>query len=238
MYRRIKYEDLIAREFKYHFNCYRDFTRGNATPTVPNNPTYDKGDFASVERFINNEILQNGRIIHLTELHQMFGLSVNDRRYTHHLKKLIKKKFGEKVIFLNRRNFKNQDYIASADMVNGGSHVRNETVQTAASYILEDIISHASRISELIWPPTIEQLTSENRQLPASLSLFFQTLLNPNKSDETESISRLRDSYSQDFIHAVTKGKTLTEKHFLMALGIHNLTGQRNVIELLNQGSN
>ena len=98
MYRRIKDEDLISREFKYHFHCYRDFTRGNATPTVPNNATYEKGDFASVERFINNEILQNGRIIHLTELHQMFGLSVNDRRYTHHLKKLIKKKFGEKVI--------------------------------------------------------------------------------------------------------------------------------------------
>ena len=119
--------------------------------------------------------------------------------------------------------------------MNGGSHVRNETVQIAASYIREDIISHASRILELIWPPTIEQLTSENRQLPESLNLFFQTLLNPNKSDETESVSRLRDSYSQDFIHAVTKGKTLTEKHFRMALGIHNLTGQRNVVELLNK---
>ena len=90
-------------------------------------------------------------------------------------------------------------------------------------------------LPELVWPPTIEQLTSEDHQLPESLRLFFQTLLNPNKSDETVSVSRLTDSYSQDFVHAVTKGKTLTEKPFLVALGMHNLTGQRHVIELLNK---
>ena len=39
--------------------------------------------------------------------------------------------------------------------------------------------------------------------------------------------NRLIQSYPSDLIHGVTRGKTITAKHFLLGLGLHNLTGQK-----------
>ena len=46
-----------------------------------------------------------------------------------------------------------------------------------------------------------------------------------------ENSSCLIDLYGQDFVYGVTRGKILTEKYF-MVLGMHNLTGQKSVVEL------
>ena len=48
-------------------------------------------------------------------------------------------------------------------------------------------------------------------------------------------MSRLADSFSQDLVHGITKEKVIMEKHFLTGLGVHNLTGKMNVIEILNK---
>ena len=58
--------------------------------------TYEKGDFASVERFINTEIIQKGKTASLTELHSIYGLCIDYKRYTYRLKQLIESRFGEK----------------------------------------------------------------------------------------------------------------------------------------------
>ena len=48
-------------------------------------------------------------------------------------------------------------------------------------------------------------------------------------------MSRLADSLSQDLVHGITKGRVIMEKHFLIWFGVHNLTGKKNVVELLNK---
>ena len=35
-------------------------------------------------------------------------------------------------------------------------------------------------------------------------------------------------------IHVVTHGKILTDKHFLLGLGIHNITGQKRTLQIIN----
>ena len=42
------------------------------------------------------------------------------------------------------------------------------------------------------------------------------------------------DSYSADFIHGVSRGQVVTAKHFLVGLGLHNITGQKKAVEVLN----
>ncbi len=43
------------------------------------------------------------------------------------------------------------------------------------------------------------------------------------------------DSYSSDLIHGVTKGKVITAKHFLLGLGLHNITGQKKPVQIINR---
>lgn len=48
-----------------------------------------------------------------------------------------------------------------------------------------------------------------------------------------ERVDRLTDSYCQDIIHAVSKGKFLTPKHASVGLGLHSMTGQKLPITIL-----
>ena len=46
--------------------------------------------------------------------------------------------------------------------------------------------------------------------------------------------NRLIQSYSSGLIHGVTRGKTIAAKHFLLGLGLHNITGQKVPIQIVN----
>ena len=41
-------------------------------------------------------------------------------------------------------------------------------------------------------------------------------------------------SYGSDLIHGVTRGKVVTLKHFLIGLGLHNITGLKTPIKILS----
>ena len=44
----------------------------------------------------------------------------------------------------------------------------------------------------------------------------------------------LVESYASDFIHGVSNGQVLTPKHFLLALGLHSITGQKKTVQIAN----
>ena len=50
-----------------------------------------------------------------------------------------------------------------------------------------------------------------------------------------EALTRLLESYTSDLIHGVTRGKVITTKHFLLGLGLHDITGQRLPIQILHR---
>ena len=56
-----------------------------------------------------------------------------------------------------------------------------------------------------------------------------QTVQTDEKTDS------LVNSYASDLIHSITKIKVLTEKHFFLGVRLHNLTGQRNVVKVVNR---
>ena len=45
-------------------------------------------------------------------------------------------------------------------------------------------------------------------------------------------------SYTRDFIHGVTRGKVINLKHFLVRIGLHNITGQKLPIQMLSRLGN
>ena len=65
--------------------------------------------------------------------------------------------------------------------------------------------------------------------------MFFKELLSFKGSHHVtaERVHRLTDSFCQDVIHAVSKGKFLTPKHASLGLGLHSMTGQKLPITIL-----
>ena len=114
---------------------------------------------------------------------------------------------------------------------------RDANILRVAGYLRNDILDYAKQLPPINWPLTAHELQSENRNAPETLNFFSTHLLRSKKHSVTrsENISRLIYSYSADLIHGVTRGKVITAKHFLLALGLHSQTGQKSVIEINNK---
>ena len=84
----------------------------------------------------------------------------------------------------------------------------------------------------MLWPPTIESLTSNDQKMPQSLKLFMNKLLTLPGHD-SEIAERL--SYTRDLIYGVTRGTFITLKHFLVGMGLHSITGQKLPIQMLSR---
>ena len=86
--------------------------------------------------------------------------------------------------------------------------------------------------------PQSEQLKNSETNFPTNLSEFLTDLLKSDllKSDRGNSdiIKRLVHSYGSDLIHGVTRSKVVTLKHFLIGLGLHNITDLKTPIKILS----
>ena len=69
------------------------------------------------------------------------------------------------------------------------------------------------------------------------VKLFLNTLLYSGKKniDKLDALPRLVESFCADFVHAVSKGEVITPKHYLLSLGMHNVTGQKLPIQIANK---
>ena len=114
-----------------------------------------------------------------------------------------------------------------------GQHITADkqiNINNVAERLRDDIINHIKN-----WP-TIKDLKNADRNPPHSLVEFLATLLYSKKHSVTrgESLFRLTESHAADIIHSVTGVNAITVKHFLLALGLHSLTGEKKVIEIVN----
>ena len=76
---------------------------------------------------------------------------------------------------------------------------------------------------------------SDDRLPPPSVSLFLTNLFKSSKHGVTRNIRKLVESYSPDFIYSVSKGEVLTPKHFLLGISLHDMTGQRKIVQIGNR---
>ena len=93
---------------------------------------------------------------------------------------------------------------------------KESSIKRVAIYLREDIEEYCKSLPPLNWPPTVEELCTENRLPPASVTLFLTNLLKSKDDIQTVKVNRLVDSYSADFIH-----------------GVRVLVSRRNVFQML-----
>ena len=89
---------------------------------------------------------------------------------------------------------------------------------------------------EANWPPTTEELSSTIKS-PCSVYLFLNHLMKAdgNYAELSSMVARFVESYANDIVHGVTRGKMLQKKQLLLGLGLHNLTGSRKIIDIVHE---
>ena len=86
----------------------------------------------------------------------------------------------------------------------------------------------------------VDQFSTTETDLPELLTFFMMGLFkkerrNPSRS---ENIGRLIRSYSADLVHGVSRGNTVSAKNFLLALGVHYITGLHLFLKCLEYSRN
>ena len=81
----IKDIDLIAKEFKYHQHCYREFTRRpiKRKSAETERSHSQQGDYLKVKEITEKNVLLHHQAISMAVPHEAFGLETNDSRYHH-----------------------------------------------------------------------------------------------------------------------------------------------------------
>ena len=120
MYYEIKDLDLIAKEFKHHDVCYREFTRKEDITHEKRKSLEDvrgAGNFEVVAKCVKEKILNENEAVSMTVLHELYRLHPEDGRYRGKLKARIRTAYPEKLLFLSLRQ-NTAEIVVSAEGVN------------------------------------------------------------------------------------------------------------------------
>ena len=169
-------------------------------------------------------------------LHGVYAMRVDDTRCRAKLKSRVQSSFGENHLYFLSVSKNILEVVINADAIH--SHTlfndRAHIIEQAAQHLRGDILSFANTTPELSWPIHLKDLTSSAREPPPSVDAFLRNLLTTKEHSGSDTANRLIKSYSADLVHGVTKGKFITSKHFLLGLGLHNITGQKKPIQITN----
>ena len=166
----------------------------------------------------------------MSVLHDLYELHTGDTRYRSKLKNRIQSAYQEKLLFL-RLDQKMEEVVVSSEGVKSHYVIydHDQIIKQAADYLRNE---YAKRIPELIWPPCLGELNSQERRPPDCLTAFLTHLLTGSDQQNSESVDRLIQSYASDLIYGVTRGNAITTKHFLLGQGLHNMTRQKKPVEI------
>ena len=167
----------------------------------------------------------------MKKLHEIYELHPDYTRYRHKFKLRLKETFSEKIMFFQPNN-RCPDVVIASDSVEEvlTTIVHPQTsIKSVAATLRADILSCYSAIKDQHWPPTIETVTTEYGSPPDLVKLFLNTLLYNGKKniDKLDALIRLIESFYAELVQAVSKGDVITPKHYLLSLGMHNMTGQK-----------
>ena len=112
--------DLIAKEFKYHDVCHREFTRKKDVTHKKRKPLEDVRDtenFEVVAKCVEEKILNKNQAVSMTVLHGLYGFHPEDARYRGKLKARIQTAYPEKLLFLSLRQ-NTAEVVVSTEGVN------------------------------------------------------------------------------------------------------------------------
>jgi len=251
--------ELVAAEAHYHKSCYRKYTRGAMEKT--SKVTEDDDAYLAAEReaylllfkhvrktlFVQPEVV---RMMELTEklLNFLHELGINDVKPStkKHIRRKLECEFKKSLHFVSDDKGKLLVYPdgLSLEQVVVKMMKAEEQLQDAKySDDIENIVKLSANhlrgqiknMKEKPWPPHPAELKSGYTELPESLKMFLKLLLHGTEQDGTQKVERVVQSVGQDCIYAVSRGKVVPAKHILLPWGVKSLTGNVELIKMLNR---
>ena len=203
-------DELIAKEARYHFTCYREYTRPS-TNTTFSKETESKAEFAKVIDYLVN-LYEKSDVVRLSLLQDMLTTESGKKN----LKRNIQSKTNDfnfvkyensflvypNTLKLEQIVVKLYDTNKKIDRIEQIS--KQKKVKQSANIIREEIKKITYNMS---WPSSPDELDMEHFENPPQLDLFLKTLFRvKDTADVTNRVSRLTSSFGQDITYA---GKTL-----------------------------
>lgn len=206
--------------------------------------------------YIRMELFNTTKVLMMTDLTsrlvasiKSFGIDDVRDSTKKHLRRKLEKEFGESLHIIPDQKGKlllYPDNLTVQDLVRENQTLRRELLHAqcrgdgrellikAANQIRGDIKTMAKDTTQT-WPPEVESNPSEI--IPESLLRFLCTLLTgfDEREDATSRVQRLVDSFGQDIVYAVTCGKTKPPKHVVLPFSVKSLTGNVELIGILNR---
>lgn len=245
--------DLVAAEGHYHVSCYKIYTKESQPSKnqefTENNPIDGKkrSAYKKVYELLRADIIHGGKIIYFTDITSHFeetlrSLNVGELIFSlkKHLRRQIETEFGDSIKFVADEKGKLIVYSGNLllhDLIREivslrrqvDDLIKGDKLTQAATEIRATIKSKTVIQS---WPPD----TSENI-VPPEIIKFFAMIIAGGKAGDavTQKVKRIAQSFSSDLVFAVTNGKMKPSKHIVLAFGIKSLTGNTEVIRVLNR---
>lgn len=234
----IKDVDLIAKEFKRHEKCYRDYTR-ILYVTKPKTPVNEKGNFEEVCRVIEDDVIASHKSVSMNVLIDIYGIG-KTHQYRQCLKERLEKRFGDSISFI-KTEYHQVQIIISTESIHEKSlssylEFSDKHILTlAARQNRKSVVDMIDQAEPLSWPPTVDELKRRSAQTPAELLQFLSKLLIGDSHHAIGSTkTRVSQSIAQDIIYSISNGNFLGIKHCSLGLSIHSLTGQKRPIVILS----
>ena len=145
---------------------------------------------------------------------------------------MFKDHFGESIAIIGTASNHPEVLINSKNLDSEVTLNSNQEsiIKNAAKFLWKDVLEFCSKLTPLSWPPTIEELLSENRLPPPATILFLTTLLKSPKHAAKDRIHRIVDSYAADLVYGVYG--ELTAKRYLLGHGLHCMTGNKESVQV------
>ena len=222
-----KDEDLIVRQLKCHRSCYNKFSLSSVRfDDISDNTEaceyQEGGNYSFVTDYVNKHILNKKKTVSVAVLHTIYGLKPNDTRYRSKLKSRLKKDFPT-LFFLNTgRNSPDVVIDGSAEFDEISFNDKERCLIKAAKYVINNTIKQYESPSQLAWALDIGKLKIYSKPCD-SLLLFYKNVLSSkdNKHRLSEFCKQAAYSFASDLMAAVTYGKMITAKQYLLALSHH-----------------
>jgi hypothetical protein len=240
--------DIVAAEACYHKSCYLAYTRQrpDKIKNIDEYTTAEKLAYNKLYDFIREDVFLNPRVESQTSLLAKLISYLKDDvdRVTDSTKKIfhynLSKEFGSSLKFFN---IDGKVYIVPDNLTYDVlllNYVRTKTaleehltsktnpIPEAAKKIKDDLKNIEK---PQVWPPSPQELHMNYIAIPPSLINFLQSLI----GDSAPRSSVVAWSIAQDIVYAAFKGTILTPKHVLLPMTCKTLTGNVQLISILNR---
>ena len=196
-------------------------------------------NFEAVCDFVRGHVIGRNQCVSMKILTEIYGFDKDDNRLRGKVKQRLEKEFRDEILFLSTCYHEVQIIVSKSTLTNTtlASFMKDSKkfiLSEAASVLRSDIVHMIEHAPDLRWPPTAEALSLEKRQPPPSVKTFLTNVVHDTNHKPGDVVERYVNSFAQDLVHAVSRGKFLTQKHVLLATGLHSITGLKMPIKLLS----